>query len=206
MKKGILLLGLSVFMTSCITVNLYKKESNSDVEPKKHTLKKSALISSDIIAPLMKGDTEVFFLEGSTELGHFQHKIGDSIHGTQKNVFIFKSDDPNEAIQWGQVYLEGVDASKLGDSLALSKRNASLYSGDAVFISDDNKKVKIKIDSNKMKPIIIIDGEEMDLDFDMSSIDPDSIESINVLKGQKALQKVGEKGSNGVIMIQMKKQ
>ena len=197
MKKGILLLGLSVFMTSCITVNLYKKESNSDVEPKKHTLKKSALISSDIIAPLMKGDTEVFFLEGSTELGHFQHKIGDSIYGTQKNVFIFKSDDPNEAIQW---------ASKLGDSLALSKRNASLYSGDAVFISDDNKKVKIKIDSNKMKPIIIIDGEEMDLDFDMSSIDPDSIESINVLKGQKALQKVGEKGSNGVIMIQMKKQ
>ena len=197
MKKGILLLGLSVFMTSCITVNLYKKESNSDVEPKKHTLKKSALISSDIIAPLMKGDTEVFFLEGSSELGHFQHKIGDSIHGTHKNVFIFKSDDPNEAIQW---------ASKLGDSLALSKRNASLYSGDAVFISDDNKKVKIKIDSNKMKPIIIIDGEEMDLDFDMSSIDPDSIESINVLKGQKALQKVGEKGSNGVIMIQMKKQ
>ena len=197
MKKGILLLGLSVFMTSCITVNLYKKESNSDVEPKKHTLKKSALISSDIIAPLMKGDTEVFFLEGSSELGHFQHKIGDSIHGTQKNVFIFKSDDPNEAIQW---------ASKPGDSLALSKRNASLYSGDAVFISDDNKKVKIKIDSNKMKPIIIIDGEEMDLDFDMSSIDPDSIESINVLKGQKALQKVGEKGSNGVIMIQMKKQ
>ena len=197
MKKGILLLGLSVFMTSCITVNLYKKESNSDVEPKKHTLKKSALISSDIIAPLMKGDTEVFFLEGSSELGHFKHKIGDSIHGTQKNVFIFKSDDPNEAIQW---------ASKLGDSLVLSKRNASLYSGDAVFISDDNKKVKIKIDSNKMKPIIIIDGEEMGLDFDMSSIDPDSIESINVLKGQKALQKVGDKGSNGVIMIQMKKQ
>ncbi|MDB4620655.1 Plug domain-containing protein [Flavobacteriaceae bacterium] len=197
MKKGILLLGLSVFMTSCITVNLYKKESNSDVEPKKHTLKKSALISSDIIAPLMKGDTEVFFLEGSSELGHFQHKIGDSIHGTQKNVFIFKSDDPNEAIQW---------ASKLGDSLVLSKRNASLYSGDAVFISDDNKKVKIKIDSNKMKPIIIIDGEEMGLDFDMSSIDPDSIESINVLKGQKALQKVGDKGSKGVIMIQMKKQ
>ena len=197
MKKGILLLGLSVFMTSCITVNVYKKESNSDVEPKKHILKKSALISSDIIAPLMNGDTEVFFLEGSSELGHFQHKIGDSIHGTQKNVFIFKSDDPNEAIQW---------ASKLGDSLALSKRNASLYSGDDVFISDDNKKVKIKIDSNKMKPIIIIDGEEMGLDFDMSSIDPDSIESINVLKGQKALQKVGEKGSNGVIMIQMKKQ
>ena len=76
----------------------------------------------------------------------------------------------------------------------------------AEVLFDDNKKVKIKIDSNKMKPIIIIDGEEMGLDFDMSSIDPDSIESINVLKGQKALQKVGEKGSNGVILIQMKKQ
>ena len=45
----------------------------------------------------------------------------------------------------------------------------------------------------------------MDTDFDMDSLDVDTIESVDVLKGQKALQKVGAKGKNGVIIIRLKK-
>ena len=45
----------------------------------------------------------------------------------------------------------------------------------------------------------------MAADFDMDSLDVDTIEIIDVLKGQKALQKVGAKGKNGVILIRLKK-
>ena len=48
-------------------------------------------------------------------------------------------------------------------------------------------------------------GQRFHADFDMDSLDVDTIESIDVLKGQKALQKVGAKGKNGVILIRLKK-
>jgi hypothetical protein len=61
MKKFFLFTVLSVVMSSCITVKVYKMEPNSKVELKKPIQKKSALISSGMIAPLMDGDTEIFF-------------------------------------------------------------------------------------------------------------------------------------------------
>jgi len=39
----------------------------------------------------------------------------------------------------------------------------------------------------------------------MNSLHPDSIESINVLKGESALENYGEEGKNGVIEITLKK-
>ena len=40
----------------------------------------------------------------------------------------------------------------------------------------------------------------------LNEIDPDSIESINVLKGKSAQEKYGDKGANGVIEIVTKKE
>ncbi len=40
----------------------------------------------------------------------------------------------------------------------------------------------------------------------MESISPEEIESINVLKGENAIKKYGEKGKDGVIIINTKKQ
>ena len=48
------------------------------------------------------------------------------------------------------------------------------------------------------EPLYIIDGKEVDGFIDM---DPDFIASINVLKGESALEKYGSKGKNGVIEI-----
>lgn len=61
----------------------------------------------------------------------------------------------------------------------------------------------------KPNPLFVIDGEEQtglqsaELD---KKISPDDIESINVLKGESAIQKYGAKGKNGVIEITSKKQ
>ena len=44
----------------------------------------------------------------------------------------------------------------------------------------------------------------MDSDFDLEKLNVDDVEWIEVLKGQKASQKVGDKGKNGVIIVKMK--
>ena len=52
--------------------------------------------------------------------------------------------------------------------------------------------------------LYIIDGKEME-SGSMKDIDPNTIKSINVLKGETALKLYGEKGKNGVIEITTKK-
>ena len=198
MKKFFLFTVLSVVMSSCITVKVYKMEPNSKVEPKKPIQKKSALISSGMIAPLMDGDTEIFFFgEDASELQSidFSDSLVSPKH-SNKRVFVFKTKDADEAIRW---------VTQLGDSLELQEQDASKFSSNSVIISEDKKNIRLNIQSDNAQPIIIIDGKEMDTDFDMDSLDVDTIESVDVLKGQKALQKVGAKGKNGVIIIRLKK-
>ena len=204
MKKGLLFLALSIITTSCLTIKIYKMSPESKVEPENPIRKKTALISSGMIASLKDGDSEIFFFGEDPELNYFQHKKeGDTLVHSSKKTFIFKGNDSNEAIQW---------ITKQSDTLNPEKIQAFEYStqsnltGEAIFISDDNKEVKINISSHELKPIIIIDGKEMEPGFDVSAISVDSIESIDVLKGPKAIEKMGEKGKNGVILIKMKKE
>jgi TonB family protein len=72
--------------------------------------------------------------------------------------------------------------------------------------------VKIKADNiiiNKKsgeEPLYIIDGiNQGRSDETIKSLDPDNIESINVLKGESALKKYGEEGQHGVVEIITKK-
>ena len=198
MKKSLFFLVVSVILSSCITVKVYKMEPNATVEPEKPIQKKSALISSGMLAPLMDGDTEIFFFgEDASELHSID--LSDSLVSpkhSNKRVFVYKSKDADEAIRW---------VTQLGDSLELQEQNVSGFSGNSVLISKDKKNIRFNIKSDNTKPIIIIDGKEMAADFDMDSLDVDTIESMDVLKGQKALQKVGAKGKNGVILIRLKK-
>jgi TonB family protein len=53
------------------------------------------------------------------------------------------------------------------------------------------------------KPLIVIDGVIAE-DQNMDKIEPNTVESMNVLKGEMATKKYGEKGKNGVIEITMK--
>ena len=204
MKKGLLFLALSIIMTSCLTIKIYKMSPESKVEPENPIRKKTALISSGMIASLKDGDSEIFFFGEDPGLNYFQHKKeGDTLVHSSKKAFIFKENDSDEAIQW---------ITKQSDTLNPEKIQSFEYStqsnltGEAIFISDDNKEVKINISSDELKPIIIIDGKEMEPGFDVSAISVDSIESIDVLKGPKAIEKMGEKGKNGVIVIKMKKE
>ena len=54
--------------------------------------------------------------------------------------------------------------------------------------------------ANLYKPLIVIDGV-VTLDIDVDKINPNNIQSINVLKGENALAKYPSKGEHGVIEI-----
>ena len=189
---------LSVITSSCISVKVNKMEPNSKVEPKNSILKKSALISSGMLAPLICGDTEILFLgEDASELHSIDFSDSlVSLKHSNKRVFVFKSKDADEAIRW---------ITQPGESWELQEQDTSKFSVNSVIISEDKKNIRFNIKSDDAQPIIIIDGKEMDVDFDMDSLDFDTIESMDVLKGQKAVQKVGERGKNGVIIIRLKK-
>ena len=58
--------------------------------------------------------------------------------------------------------------------------------------------------SPKVKPLIVIDGV-ITSEINLNDLNPNKIQSMNVLKGEKATTKYAEKGANGVIEITTKK-
>ena len=62
----------------------------------------------------------------------------------------------------------------------------------------------INIRGNGPPPLYVLDGVVVDK-FDINKIDPETIESIKVLKDEPAIKEYGEKGKDGVIEITTKK-
>jgi TonB-dependent SusC/RagA subfamily outer membrane receptor len=60
----------------------------------------------------------------------------------------------------------------------------------------------LTIKNHVKDPLVIVDGKE--LDKDINSIDPSQIKVVSVIKSGPALEKYGEKGKNGVIVIETK--
>ena len=65
-----------------------------------------------------------------------------------------------------------------------------------------NASLKTK-DTSASKPLVFVDGFETD--FESSVVNPENIESIDVLKNKVATDQYGERGKNGVILIKTKK-
>ena len=75
---------------------------------------------------------------------------------------------------------------------------------EVIGAESDGEEKMVFISSDGEKPMIIVDGKEMK-DGSIEDIAPDTIESVNVYKGDKATEKYGEKGKNGVVIIKTKK-
>lgn len=68
--------------------------------------------------------------------------------------------------------------------------------------SNDKNVVTIPSGDKKQSPLYVVDGE---ITQDISSISPNSIESMTVLKNAEATARYGERGANGVVLITTKK-
>lgn len=62
--------------------------------------------------------------------------------------------------------------------------------------------IPISEGQSKSRPLIIVDNKKVE---DINTVSPDDIESVNVLKGEDAINAYGEDGKNGVIRIVSKK-
>lgn len=64
--------------------------------------------------------------------------------------------------------------------------------------------VEIKLeDKTTVKPLVLIDGKEVDAAI-LQALDPNKIKSVSVLKDKSATEVYGEKGKNGVILVDLK--
>lgn len=76
--------------------------------------------------------------------------------------------------------------------------------GEIIELDNDDNKIFISSSSTDAALLILLDGKEISQE-DLGSIDPETIESMNVYKGETAVKKYGEKAKNGVIIISLKK-
>lgn len=88
-------------------------------------------------------------------------------------------------------------------------KNTLTTSGVAFTITDEEQTVSgkgnIKINtSDEEKLLYVVDGKILSKE-EINKIDPSTIESVSILKGDKATAEFGEKGKNGVVKIILKK-
>lgn len=90
-------------------------------------------------------------------------------------------------------------------NLTSSPHTAITIKADSIFLS---KTPTVKIRGSKaMATLYVVDGIEFGpAEFEKLNLDPGRIESITVLKGESATKLYGEKGSDGVIIIKLKKE
>lgn len=71
-------------------------------------------------------------------------------------------------------------------------------------VKDKETKIVFNSSNGKDKPLFIVDGKEVSNEK-FTKLDPDTIESVSVLKGKSATEKYGDKGKNGVVVVKTKK-
>ena len=86
--------------------------------------------------------------------------------------------------------------------------NSKLKNAKGLTITPVEKNQSICLCCNKEVkniPLIILDGQRIPYE-NFSKINPETIESMEVLKNEKAIELYGEDAKNGVILIKTKKQ
>jgi hypothetical protein len=115
------------------------------------------------------------------------------------------------------IYIDGVKVSNEEfselDPNAIDKVEVNTFENNVkittktINTSADNFNNKIISKDSKEKPIIIINGKRTQTSFeDLNKLDPNLIQSMNVLKGKKAIDKYGQDGENGALEIITKEQ
>ncbi|NNE32541.1 MAG: hypothetical protein HKN40_09240 [Winogradskyella sp.] len=125
-----------------------------------------------------------------------------------KNVKVISGDDDDELIE---IIVD--EDHNTNQKVIIKKENKNVWVTDSdneeekVIIMDENdKKDSIFISNMDGKnPLIIIDGK-VSTKGDLNKLEPEIIETVNILKGKRAIEKHGEKGKDGVVVIKTKKQ
>lgn len=141
------------------------------------------------------------------------------VDGTEINREVLDKMNPND-IERVEVFKDEMAIKKYGDKgrhgvILITTKKASSQAANSTGIAPD-KNVEPSSNSGALnlrdndqqplkKALFVVDGKVQKKDFDLKTILPDDIKSINVLKDKSAIEKYGEKGINGVVEINTKK-
>ena len=82
----------------------------------------------------------------------------------------------------------------------------SIFPASATWISHDNSNIKFIIAKNEeTKPLIVVYSKISSNSEALKEINPNEIESVNILRGEVAIKKYGKEAQRGVIEIITKK-
>lgn len=176
-------------------------------------------------------DGEMYFVSGN---GGNMEKHIVKIGGSGKNVWVSSDGNDKKMHKVKIIEMNGDDGeehvwvTKSGDSTKLKiieihedHDGSSGEMSKTVWVSKDGDKTEeiiiksihgehgkgenmIFMDSSSEDALLIIDGKEVS-NKKLEDIDPSTIENIEILKGDKAVEKYGDKGKDGVITISTKK-
>ncbi len=147
------------------------------------------------IPGLHQGEGEIMFFGDDSDQSFEVIIDGEEVEtDTTKNVYVFKTDE---------LHNKDTDASEHKNVRIRMRKDGAGPMHQRMMKGKSNITVMgARLDD---QPLIIIDGKEAGENIDLDSLDPNTIESINVLKGPSAEKAYGEKGKNGVVEITLKK-
>ena len=162
----------------------------------KHKIRKSGKGNSVFV---FSGDDEGSAIIHADTI-HFKNhgRKGKHIIALGKAEIISNDNDENI-----EVIIESDGKNEEDDVFILSNDEDKSFKIKAIGQNYGNNKIRISKDSDK-EPLYILDGKEIKRDI-MEAINPNAIESINVLKGDSATKEYGKKAKDGVIEITTKK-
>ena len=95
---------------------------------------------------------------------------------------------------------------QLTTDAGVEKVAKDILEGVVVYANNKQQTTLISFSDTTIKqPLYILDGKEISAE-EMKALDPNKIESVNVLKDKNAVKKYGKKGENGAVLITLKKQ
>ncbi|MDH3323170.1 MAG: hypothetical protein OEM04_09285 [Flavobacteriaceae bacterium] len=154
----------------------------------------------------LKGNNGFVFIsdDDHTKVKKHMIKINNDDHLT--NVWVSKDGDTSKVKKFKVIE---IDESGDGVYKVITKSNGDEKASDIFTIHAGDEthgkhKKMMFIDSDGANPLFIVNGKELPKGK-LEDFDNENIESINILKGEKAIEKYGAKGKDGVIIIRTKK-
>ena len=205
-------------ITSDSDLNNIKKELQSKgITFNYSNLKRNAKGEITAIKTKFKNDKNStnYNVSGDEGLKSFQFKSSDdtfSVGTVDSNTFIYKSDNnSNVNVQSSGNNRKVVVIDEEDEKGSTSLSMQTLKNKDTVYFVQRNNKFTLSTgdeDSNIFinesdEPIFIINGKKVEKSF-FEDVDSDDIQSVFILKGEKALEKYGDEGKNGVILMTKK--
>jgi len=178
--------------------------TSNTVNVKKTVFKISPEDSTKISFDINSKDSQpVYVLNGKVLKDGSTVKAMDP--NTISNINVLKG--PSAVSLYGEAAKEGaiiITTKAQRDSSSIKNYTFTVPHGTM----PDTLRRRMVISNNKSyyydTPLIVVDGEEKPADFNVTSIDNSNIKAINILKGEDAVKKYGEKATGGVVEISLK--